>query len=293
MSDNSIEKLAKATARRASAVNSGTIVFTAIIAVSALLSAIFFWRHSSQVFAGLPVLLATVFGLVIGLLPSEGAFFGWKAVRKANEDKMTGQQMTASDIGLWAGVAFAVGNIVAVFITSFPEVPQAIRDLADWMVFIALLLPIPTQFICYALFVMGDAEVQEGHRKSVLNAARARAMHLAELARIGAVMNAAEAKLQAELPAYGESAAAEEVARLLAGTSQIYLPAPTVVNSTHDTSAAPAVPAPGQAAAPRLHPDDIAAIAAALAASTPPPLPTPVPHPNGQEATGNGVPPRP
>ena len=55
-----------------------------------------------------------------------------------------------------------------------------------------------------------------------------------------------------------------------------------VVNSTHDASAAPMTPASGQGAAPRLHPDDLAALAAVVSQMTAP-APAPVPHANGQE----------
>ena len=224
---SAISKMAKQATDRAGNANGGTIVFTAIIGVSALLSAIFFWRHSAQVFAGLPVLLATALGLIIGLLPSEGAFFGWKAMRKANEEGMTSGQMFASNIGLWSGVIFAVANIIAIFVTSFPEVPAAIRDMAAWIVFFALMAPIPTQFLCYALFVMSDADVQDAYRRSVLHAARQKAIHMAELAKIGSVIQAAEKELERQLPSFSKGAAEEEVSRLLAGKSAIYLPAST------------------------------------------------------------------
>ncbi len=65
-----------------------------------------------------------------------------------------------------------------------------------------------------------------------------------------------------------------------------------VVNSTHDANAAPTSPAPEQGAAPRLHPDDVAAIAAVVAQMSVA-APVPVVHSNGQEATGNGGTPRP
>ena len=68
-------------------------------------------------------------------------------------------------------------------------------------------------------------------------------------------------------------------------------------NAPRQDGAAAAVPevTPGQGASPRLHPDDIAAIAVAMLAAqatAPAPVPTAV-HANGQEATGNGGTPRP
>ena len=65
-----------------------------------------------------------------------------------------------------------------------------------------------------------------------------------------------------------------------------------VVNSTHDDDAAPTLPTPGQGAASRLHPEDVAAIVAALSQMSTP-APTPVVHANGQEEHGNGASPRP
>ena len=280
MSDTTIAKMAKRTVDRASGINGGTIVFTAIILVSALLSAIFFWRHSAQVFAGLPVLLATAFGLIIGLLPSEGAFFGWKNIRKANEGRMTSQQMKASKVGLWSGVAFAVMNIVAVFVTSFPEVPAAIRDLAGWMVFIALLLPIPTQFIAYSVFVMGDPDVQDGYRRSVLYAAQQHAIHTAELAKLGAVIDAAEQELKARLPHYSAGAATEEVARLLEGRSTVYLTPTTQPVNTQPPDAATVA-----AILAAIQRGEIA-VPVAMSNSTHAPQPTA--HPAPGQGQGNG-----
>ena len=42
----------------------GTIVMVAIFVLSAVLSALFFWRHSTGVFAGIPWIFATVLGLL-------------------------------------------------------------------------------------------------------------------------------------------------------------------------------------------------------------------------------------
>jgi hypothetical protein len=78
----------------------GTIVMVAIFVLSAILSALFFWRHSTGVFAGIPWIFATVLGLLVGLIPSELAFFGWKDIQKKKED-MTGPQASASDAGMW------------------------------------------------------------------------------------------------------------------------------------------------------------------------------------------------
>ena len=64
-----------------------------------------------------------------------------------------------------------------------------------------------------------------------------------------------------------------------------------VVDSTQSVDSAPALATPGQGATPRLHPDDVAAIAAVVAQmSAPVPVPA-APSPNGQE--GNGSAPRP
>ena len=100
----------------------GTGVMVAIFVLSAILSALFFWRHSTGVFAGIPWIFATVLGLLVGLIPSELAFFGWKDIQKKKED-MTGPQVFASNSGMWLGILFSVMNIVGLFLTSFPGAP--------------------------------------------------------------------------------------------------------------------------------------------------------------------------
>ena len=69
-------------------------------------------------------------------------------------------------------------------------------------------------------------------------------------------------------------------------------PEADVSNNTHDGGETKDATPSGQGATPRLHPDDVAAIAAALAQATAP-APVPVAYSNGQEATGNGGAPRP
>ena len=201
-STNTIDKLATASRKRFQSATAGVGILTTVIVLSAILSAVFFWRHSATVFSGLPVVMATALGLAIGLIPSEGAFFGWKRIRATKQD-MTKSQLRASEVGLWAAVGFAVTNVIAIFISSFSGIPAAIQQLSGWIVFFALMLPIPTQFILYAWFVISEQSVVENHNAAKLNALAHAAFIKTEEARMEAVIQGAEAQLAAMLGDYG------------------------------------------------------------------------------------------
>lgn len=198
----------KAVQRRMDGGVGGTGIMIAIIVLSAILSAIFFWKHSQAVFAGLPSIAAVTLGLLVGLVPSEGAFFGWKKIRQTKED-MTKWQLKTSAAGLWSGVLFAVMNVVSLFVTSFPEIPLAVQEVAPWLALIALLLPIPTQFLLYAAFVTNEQSVIESAQRARLNAATHSAAVLAEEARIGAVLEGMDAELNESLDEYGATTGRE------------------------------------------------------------------------------------
>lgn len=201
-STNTIDKLATASRKRFQSATAGVGILTTVIVLSAILSAVFFWRHSATVFSGLPVVMATALGLAIGLIPSEGAFFGWKRIRATKQD-MTKSQLRSSEVGLWTAVGFAVTNVIAIFISSFSGIPAAIQQLSGWIVFFALMLPIPTQFILYAWFVISEQSVVENHNAAKLNALAHAAFIKTEEARMEAVIQGAEAQLAAMLGDYG------------------------------------------------------------------------------------------
>lgn len=209
-----IDRLRKSANSRLDSTTTGTSILTGIIILSGVLSAVFFWRHSTAVFAGLPPLLATALGLAIGLLPSEGAFFGWKRIR-ATKTTMTAEQMKSSKAGLWAAVAFAVTNVIAIFVTSFSDLPAQVQQLSGWIAFFALMLPIPVQFLLYAHFVINEQEVKENHLNAKLAALMFNAYISGEEARIGALLDGMDAELEATLPEYGALAGRENAARAL------------------------------------------------------------------------------
>ena len=245
----------------------GTLVMYAIFLLSAILSALFFWRHSQGVFSGTPWIFATVLGLLVGLVPSEGAFFAWKDIQKKKED-MTGAQVSASNMGMWLGILFAVMNITGLFLTSFPGVPATVQEITPWLALLALALPIPVQLILFARFSTNEQSVIEAKQRARLNAAKHSAGIKAEEARIGAVLEGMEVELEGTLDDYGQVTGRENAqTALTSGTRNIMegfygrllgsaahnAPRPaapaTVVNSTHNTPTAelrPTTPAAGQ-----------------------------------------------
>lgn len=213
-SKSRIDKLRQSANSRLESATAGVTVLTAIIILSGILSAVFFWRHSTAVFAGLPPLLATGLGLLIGLVPSEGAFFGWKRIR-ATKHSMTKKQLQASSWGLWAAVMFAVTNVIAIFITSFADLPMQVQELSSWIAFFALMLPIPVQFILYAQFVVNEQSVEENHLNARLSALMFSAYIAGEEARIGAMLEGMENELSESLPEYGARVGRENADRAL------------------------------------------------------------------------------
>jgi hypothetical protein len=216
---NLVNRLNKDVSRRFQSSTVGTGILTSIIVISGFLSAIFFWRHSAAVFTGLPSALATALGLAIGLIPSEGAFFGWKRIRASKVD-MTGAQLRASSWGLWFAVGFAVANVIAIFITSFSAIPEAIRELAVWITFFALMLPIPTQFILFAYYVINEQAVVENHSQAELSALKHSAFIKGERARIGAVLEGMETELNQALLTYGSETGRAQAQRVLTDSDQ-------------------------------------------------------------------------
>lgn len=243
----------------------GTIVMVSIFILSAILSALFFWRHSTGVFAGTPWIFATVLGLLVGLVPSEGAFFGWKDIQKKKED-MTGAQVSASNTGMWLGIIFSVMNITGLFLTSFPGVPPAVQEITPWLALIALALPIPAQLILFARFSTNEQSVIEARQKARLNAAKHSAAINAEEARIGALLEGMDAELELSLDGYGQETGRENAQTAL--TSGVRNIMDGFYARLHNRQSPAALPA-SSAAQPAATQDDIAAALMAMLAANP------------------------
>ena len=123
---------------------------------------------------------------------------------------MTKSQLRASEVGLWAAVGFAVANVMAIFISSFGGIPVAVQQVSGWIVFFALMLPIPTQFILYAWFVISEQSVVENHNTAKLNALAHAAYIKTEEASMEAVIQWAETALKYQLEHYWTGVGAEK-----------------------------------------------------------------------------------
>ena len=269
----------------------GTIVMVAIFVLSAVLSALFFWRHSTGVFAGIPWIFATVLGLLVGLIPSELAFFGWKDIQKKKED-MTGPQMFASNAGMWLGIIFSVMNIAGLFLTSFPGVPAPVQEITPWLALLALALPIPVQLILFARFATNEQSVIEAKQRARLNAAKHSAAIKAEEARIGAVLEGMDAELELSLDGYGQETGRENAQTAL--TSGVRNIMDGFYDRLHSRASLPA------STQHNAHSVDAATVAAVLAAiqrgeiavpvamSNSTHAPQPTAHPAPGQGQGNG-----
>lgn len=209
-----VDRLRKNLNSRFDSTTAGMLILQSVIVLSGILSAVFFWRHSATVFSGIPPVLATALGLAIGIVPSEGAIFGWKRIRATKKD-MTTQQLKASDWGIWFSAGFAVTNVVAIFVSSFSEIPESIRQLSAWITFFALMLPIPTQLLLLVKFMVNEQSVVENHAQAKLSAMAHAAYIEGEEARIGAILEGRMAALNAALAGYGSEAGRAEADRML------------------------------------------------------------------------------
>ena len=272
----------------------GTIVMATIFVLSAILSAVFFWRHSQGVFAGTPWIFATVLGLLVGLVPSEGAFFGWKDIQKKRASELTGAQISAASWGMWLGITFAVMNITGLFLTSFPGVPDAMMQVAPWIAFLALALPIPVQLILFARYSTNEQSVIEARQQAQLNAAKHSAAIKAEKARIGATLEGMDDELEQLLDGYGHETGRENAQTALGSgdrniMDRFYARFNRGQASPPEAGSLPQLPA-------SLSDDDVRRIAAALSAmgnsthDTPRHADVvPVVSPNGREQGGTSA----
>ncbi len=210
----SVKAMAKAADNRFRTSTGGFIILNAILILSGFLSAIFFWEHSAKIFDDIPSLLAAFIGLTIGTLPAEFSFWGWERIRATKED-MTVWQIWASKYGMWLGVFFAIFNIIAIFVTSFDAVPQGVKDLSIWIVFLALVLPIPAQLLFVAIFKTNEQAVLEATARAKIHALQINATIQNEKARIEAEIAGMEKALEAELNAYGAAAGRSKASKFL------------------------------------------------------------------------------
>lgn len=201
---------------------SGAGILSGVVFLSGVLSAIFFWQNSTLVFANVWPPAALALGLVVGLLPSEGAFFGWKMVRASKVD-MTHQQLQATAAGLTASVITSIFSTFALFVASFQSVPAEIRAYSDWFVFLALSLPVIIQVTIYSRFAVNERSVVENFERSKLQALGFDAYIRQEQARIQAIINGMDRALDKQLESYGQRIGEQEAGAMLQDGSQALL----------------------------------------------------------------------
>jgi len=197
----------------------GSSILTAVILLSGVLSALFFWSYSDQVFADVWQPAALVLGLVVGLLPAEGAYFGWKSIRNSKSD-MTHAQLHLTTAGVIIAVGCSIFSTFSLFVASFPEVPAEITAYADWFIFLALSLPVTLQMALIALFEVKERDTQENFERAKLGAMGFDSWIKAEQARQQAIIDGMSAALDVELEAYGRDIGQQEAGRILARGSQ-------------------------------------------------------------------------
>jgi hypothetical protein len=205
-------------ATRSMAQTSGHNILTGVVVLSGVLSALFFWRFSRELFVGVHPIIALMLGLVVGLLPAEGAFLGWKSVRATKTD-MTAKQLIATQIGLVFAVACSVFGTFSLFVATVPFVPAEISAYANWLVFIAIALPVIGQMIIIAWYEINERSVVENFLQAKLNAMGFDAFIRFETARKQAVIEASNQQLERLIDEYASLRGADEVERLLRGQS--------------------------------------------------------------------------
>lgn len=211
-------------------VGSGDAVLTGIIILSGVLSAIFFWQQSRAVFGGVWPPLALLLGLAVGLLPAEGAFFGWRRIRATKRD-MTQRQMTATTCGIVASVAFSVFSTFALFVVSFDQVPADVRALGTWFVFVALSVPIICQVCIYAYYTVNERAVVQNYEQAHTSALTFDGWTRAERARVMAILDGVDRELDAQLEGYGTEQGSMEALRMLAESRSDVLRPPSAAEA--------------------------------------------------------------
>ena len=193
---------------------SGGNMLNAIVILSGVLSAIFFWSFSQTVFVNVYPPAALLLGLIVGLMPAEGAFFGWKRVR-ATKTNLTSSQLTATKWGLITAVFFSIFSTVALFVATVPFVPADIAAYADWLVFLSLAAPTPAQVAIIAYYSINERATVENHERAKLQALGFDAWVKAEAARMQAVINGINVALDNQLESYGQKIGEQEAGQML------------------------------------------------------------------------------
>lgn len=193
---------------------SGNNILTSIILLSAMLSAIFFWSFSKSVFVNVYPPAALALGLIVGLLPAEGAFFGWRRIRESKAD-LTSQQLRATTAGLIAAVVCSVFSTIALFVATVPFVPADVAQYSDWLVFLALAIPTPLQVVIIARYAINERGTVENHERAKLAAMGFDAWIMAEQARMQAIIDGINLALDERLRTYGEEVGSQQAQNIL------------------------------------------------------------------------------
>lgn len=197
-------------------VTDGSGILTLIVLLSGVLSAIFFWQNAGAVFANVWAPAALALALAVGLLPNEGAFFGWKRIRAAKHD-MTDKQLKATSYGITAAVAGSIFGTFALFVISFPYVPAEIVAYREWLAFVALGLPIMVQVGLTAWYAVNERATVENFEYAKLAAMGFDAFIKSEQARMQSIIEGQARALDRRLTSYGREVGEEEAERLLNG----------------------------------------------------------------------------
>lgn len=198
---------------------SGAAILTGIVLLSGILSALFFWQNASAVFRNVWPPLAIILALAVGLLPNEGAFFGWRKIRETKHD-MTQKQLDVTTTGIVAAVAGSIFGTFALFVISFPYVPAEILAYKDWLAFIALGLPIMVQVALAAKFSTNERATVENFEYAKLSAMGFNNFIKAEQARMQAIVDGQARALSELLESYGAVVGSRQADNLLRDGSQ-------------------------------------------------------------------------
>lgn len=198
---------------------SGGSLLNGIVILSGVLSAIFFWSFSKNVFVNVYPPAALLLGLVVGLMPAEGAFFGWKRVR-GTKTNLTSSQLSATKWGLITAVACSVFSTIALFVATVPFVPADIAAYADWLVFLSLAVPTPLQVCIIAYYSINERATVENHERAKLQALGFDAWVKAEAARMQSIIDGINIALDKQLEGYGQKIGAQEAQQMLEGGGQ-------------------------------------------------------------------------
>lgn len=198
---------------------SGGSMLNGIVILSGILSAIFFWSFSQNVFVNVYPPAALLLGLIVGLMPAEGAFFAWKRVR-GTKTNLTSAQLSATKTGLIAAVICSVFSTIALFVATVPFVPADIAAYADWLVFLSLAIPTPLQVSIIAYYSINERATVENHERAKLQALGFDAWVKAEAARMQSIIDGINVALDKQLESYGQQIGAQEAGQMLRDGSQ-------------------------------------------------------------------------